>query len=182
MEYSKYIDNYSFLNKAQRLFWNIIYASFFRPFALPLFHGWRNFILKIFGAKIGEGSIIHASVKIWAPWNLEVGKRTCIGPKVICYNPGKIILGNKVTISQYSYLCTATHNYKSKLHSLYWKDIKIDDFSWVAADSFIGPGVTIGQGAVVGARSAVFKNVEAWTIVGGNPSKFIKKRQFDDEK
>ena len=130
----------------------------------------------MFGAKIGSYSVIHASSDIWAPWNLEVGKHTCIGPKTIIYNPGKIKLGSKVVISQYSYLCTATHDYESKLNTLYWKDIEIENYAWVAAKAFVGPGVHIGEGAIIGATASVYKDVEAWTVVGGNPAKVIKKR------
>ncbi|HNY79416.1 MAG TPA: hypothetical protein PLX34_15565 [Sedimentisphaerales bacterium] len=56
--------------------------------------------------------------------------------------------------------------------------VEIADQVWIAADAFIGPGVTVGQGAVVGARASVFKDVEPWTVVGGNPAKFIKKREL----
>lgn len=176
MDFEKYIDNYTKKEKLRRLLWNIFSYIFFRPFNLPIFKKWRTLMLKLWGAKIDKKSVIHASAKIWAPWNLEVGQQTCIGPHTIIYNPGKIILGNKVTISQYSYLCTATHNYESKLHTLYWKEIKINDYAWVAARAFVGPGVTIGEGAIVGATASVYKDVEAWTVVGGNPAKFIKKR------
>lgn len=181
MEYEKYIDNYSMSNKLHRLLWNVCCMLLFRPFSLPVFHNWRRLILIMFGAKIGKGSIIYSSSKIWAPWNLETGQLTCIGPCTRIYNPGKIVIGNKVAISQYSYLCTATHAYETKLNTLYWEPIIIKDWVWVAADAFIGPGVTIGEGAVVGARAAVFKDVEPWTVVGGNPAKYIKKRVIKDE-
>ena len=105
-----------------------------------------------------------------------VGCRTCIGPHAIIYNPGKITLGNKVVISQYAYLCTASHDYESKENKLCWQDISIDDYAWVAARTFVGPGVHIGTYAVVGATASVYKDVEPWTVVGGNPAKFIKKR------
>lgn len=176
MTFEKYIDNYTLGNKVHRLLWQMCCFFLVKPFNLPFFRRWRNFIFKCWGAKIGKGSVIHASANVWAPWNLEVGQRTCIGPHTIIYNPGKIILGNKVTISQYSYLCTATHAYETKLNTLYWKDVIINDWAWIAAGAFIGPGVVIGEGAVVGARAVVFKNVEAWTVVGGNPAKFIKNR------
>ncbi len=174
--FEKYIDNYTIWNKLCRLIWKVGWLLFFRPFGLPLFKQWRNFVLQCFGAKIGKGSIVHASAEIWAPWNLEVGQITCIGPNAIIYNPGKIILGSKVTISQYAYLCTATHAYNTKLHTLYWNNIVIHNRAWVAAKAFIGPGVTIGEGAVVGACACVFKDVAPWTVVGGNPAKLIKKR------
>ncbi len=179
--YEKYIDNYSIANKLHRLLWKVCYIFLFRPYGLPVFKCWRTLVLRAFGAKIGKGSIIHASAEIWAPWNLEVGQITCVGPHAILYNPGKIRLGSKVVISQYSYLCTATHQYDNKLNTLYWKDINVCDYAWIAADSFVGPGVTIGEGAVVGARGCVFKDVEPWTVVGGNPAKFIKKRVIDNQ-
>lgn len=178
MEFDKYIDNYTLCNKLHRLLWQLCCFLLFKPFSLPMFKQWRNFILRCWGAKIGKGSVVHSSANIWAPWNLEMGQRTCIGPHTIIYNPGKTILGNKVTISQYAYLCTATHAYETRLFTLYWKDIIINDWAWVAAEAFIGPGVTIGEGAVVGARAAVFKDVEAWTVVGGNPAKYIKDRKI----
>lgn len=181
VEFEKYKDNYTLSNRLRRLSWNITCFIFFRPFSLPCFKHWRSFVLKIWGAKIGKGSIVHASANIWAPWNLEVGQRTCVGPHAILYNPGRITIGNKVAISQYSYLCTATHDYESKDHTLYWKPITVNDRAWVAADAFVGPGVTIGEGAVVGACAAVFKDVEPWTVVGGNPAKFIKKRVMRKE-
>ena len=179
--YKKYIDNYTFGNRVKRLAWTICYAVLFRPFGLPYFKRWRSFLLRCWGAKIGKGSIVHSSARIWAPWNLELGILTCIGPHTRIYNPGKIKLGNKVTVSQYSYLCTATHDYETKANTLYWKPIEIHDYAWIAADAFVVMGVTIGEGAVVGARAVVFKNVEPWMVVGGNPAKSIKKRVMKDE-
>lgn len=179
-QFTKYHDTVSLGNKVRRMVWNIVYACFFKPISLPYFKGWRNFLLRCWGCKIGKGSVVHASARIWAPWNLEIGCRTCIGPNTIIYNPGKIILGNKVVVSQYAYLCTATHDYESKFHKLCWKDIVVDDFAWVAARAFVGPGVHIGTYAVVGATASVYKDVEPWTVVGGNPAKFIKKRIIKD--
>ena len=93
-----------------------------------------------------------------------------------CYNAASITIGINATVSQRVYLCTASHNISSSRHEQIEKPIIIEDRAWVAAEAFIGPGVIIGEGAVVGARAAVFKDVESWTVVGGNPAKFIKKR------
>lgn len=178
MEVKPYEDMLPLSNKLKRLIWNISYYILYRPFGTPLFKRWRECILRIFGAKVGKNCAIHASVKIWQPWNLVVGDLTCIGPSVEIYNPAPVILGDKVTISQYAYLCTASHDITDINRPLIIKSIKVESFAWVAADAFVGMGVTIGEGAVVGARAAVFKDVEPWTVVGGNPAKFIKKREL----
>lgn len=175
-----YKDSLSFSNKLRRLLWNLSCLILFRPFSLPFFRCWRNFVLRSFGAKIGKGSVVKASAKIWNPQNLILGERTCIGPKAIIYNPAQIVLGDKVTISQYAYLCTASHDITNPYNPLITAPIVVGDQAWVAADAFVGMGVTIGEGAVVGARAAVFKDVEPWTVVGGNPAKVIKKRIIKD--
>lgn len=171
----KYRDRISFANKLKRKFWLIISYFLFKPFSGRFFDKYRNFILRLFGAKIGKGSIVYASANILAPWNLSIGEISCIGPNVELHID-KIIIGSKVTISQRTYLCSGSHDINYLNTPFISAPIIIEDFAWVAAESFIMMGVTIGKGAVVGARSAVFKDVEPWTIVGGNPAKFIKKR------
>jgi putative colanic acid biosynthesis acetyltransferase WcaF len=178
IDITNYHDPFTLKNRITRLVWNICYLFLFRPFSLRIFRSWRSFLLRVFGAKIGNHCLIHASVKIWAPWNLEIDSFSVIGSKVDCYNQGKICIGSQTIISQKSYLCASTHDFTQSDFPLIYKPIVIEDQVWIAADAFVGPGVTIGQGAVVGARSAVFKNVEPWTVVGGNPAKFIKKREI----
>lgn len=182
VQISNYNHSFSKKNKLGRLFWIIIYWILFRPLFLNIqpFKVFRANILKIFGAKIGKGVNIYASVKIWAPWNLEVGDNSTIGPKVDVYNQGKILIGNNTVISQKSFLCASTHDFEISNYPLLLKPITIGDQVWIASDSFIGPNVTIAEGAVIGARAAVFKNVESWTVVGGNPAKFIRKREMKD--
>ena len=92
-----------------------------------------------------------------------------------------IVIGNDSVISQGCFLCTAGHDTTNLILPLVTAPIVVSDKVWVAANSYIGMGVTIGEGAVVGACAAVFKDVEAWTIVGGNPAKFIKVRQISSE-
>ncbi|RVT99759.1 putative colanic acid biosynthesis acetyltransferase [Mucilaginibacter limnophilus] len=169
---------FSLKNKLSRVLWAFISFFLFRPFSPRLFRKWRIFLLRCFGAKIGSSCTVHSSVKIWAPWNLEVGDFTCIGPAVDCYNQGKIVIGSNATISQKAYLCASTHDFTDTNHTLVLKPITIMDRAWIAADAFVGPGVTIGEGAVVGARAAVYKNVQNWTVVGGNPAVFIKDRKI----
>lgn len=178
VDISQYKNNFTFRNKLYRILWKTLGLFLFRPFSLRIFKKYRNFILRMFGAKIGPNSVIHSSVKIWAPSNLSVGDYTCIGQQADLYNQGKITIGDNTTISQKAYICASSHDISDPKIELILCPIEIADQVWIAADAFIGPGVTIGQGAVVGARSAVFKDVEPWAVVGGNPAKFIKKREL----
>ncbi len=171
-----YKDSLTKGNKLRRLMWNVCCFLLFRPFAGPLFRQWRNVVLRLFGMKMGSNCAINARAKIWAPWNVILGQFVSIGAKSQVYAVDNIMIGDKVTISQGAYLCTASHDINSINKPLIHKPIKINAFAWVCADTFVGMGVTIGEGAVVGARAAVFKDVEPWTVVGGNPAKFIKKR------
>jgi len=135
-------------------------------------------LLRLFGAQIGEGVTIHASARVWAPWNLEMGEYSCIGEHVDCYSAARVTLETWSMVSQYSYLCTASHDYEIGNLPGIQKPIVIAAYAWVAADAYVGPGVTVEEGAVVGARSSVYKNVPAWTVVGGNPAKFIRDRNW----
>ncbi len=180
VDLSEYKNEFSFRNKAGRVIWNISYIFLFRPFALPFFRKWRIFILRLFGGKINYSSVIYASARVWAPWNLEMHAHACIGRNVDCYNQGKITIKESAVVSQKTYLCASSHDITDRKHPLITKPIVIESQAWVAADAFIGPGVTIGEGAVVAARSAVFKDVDPWTIVRGNPAEFVKLRVIKD--
>jgi putative colanic acid biosynthesis acetyltransferase WcaF len=136
----------------------------------------------MFGAKIANNAYPHPSVKIWAPWNLEMGPLSCLGPDVDCYCVDRVVVGARATVSQYSFLCTATHDYRDLRMPLVTAPIVIGERAWVAADVFIGPGVKIGEGAVVGARSSVFRNVDPWTVVAGNPARILNKRTSPDDR
>jgi putative colanic acid biosynthesis acetyltransferase WcaF len=173
--YPKYIDNIPESNKLKRLVWLGVSIIFFRPFGLPFFNSWRIFLLKCFGASIGEGSVVHASTYIPAPWQLTIGKETALGPQVRLHI-GKTIIGSKVTVSQRTYLCSATHDTTSLNTPFREGTIRIEDYVWVAAEAFIMSNITLKEGCVVGARAAVFEDVEPYIIVGGNPAKYIKKR------
>lgn len=167
---------YSIGLKFKRLLWNIVWGLFSRPFPKYVLIGWRRFLIRSFGGKIAATAAVHPSAKIFMPWNLEIKDYACIAGEVDCYNAAQITIGANVTISKRTFLCTASHNISSPGHEQIEKPITIEDRAWVAAEAFIGPGVTIGAGAIVGARGCVFKDVEPWTVVGGNPAKFIKKR------
>ncbi len=170
---------HSLRNRIARALWGVTWLLLFRP--SPKFcHGWRRFLLRLFGAKLGKGVHIHPSCKIWGPWNLTMGDHSCLAPYVDCYCVAPVTVGDHGTVSQYSYLCTASHDFENSSMPLTTAGITIEDQAWVCADVFISPGTTIGQGAVVGARASVFTDVDPWTVVGGNPAKFIKKRILKD--
>lgn len=162
-------------NKVGRLLWRTVWITVFRP-TPRWFHAWRRGLLRIFGAKVGRGTYIYPSVQVWAPWNLEIGDHCCLSHYVDCYCVDKIILGHHVTISQYSHLCNASHDYNHPDLPLITAPIIIHDYAWVMAGVFVGPAVTIGEGAVVGARSTVIRDIEPWTIVAGVPARFIGRR------
>lgn len=159
--------------------WNVVYILAFRPFFLALFNPWRLFLLRLFGARLHPNAYIHSSVKIWAPWNLKMGAYSCLAPYVDCYNTDLVVIGKHSTVSQKSYLCASSHDITDPFNSLITAPIIIEDQVWIAADSFIGMGRRIGQGAVVGARACVFKDVDPWAVVGGNPARYLKTRIID---
>ena len=163
-------------HRCKRIIWFFVNVTLFSMFFLYQMKFLRNLLLRIFGAKLTLGVMVYPSCRIFAPWNLSIGKYSCIGPNTTIYNKAPIVIGENCVISQGAYLCTASHDISKKSHDLITKPIIIKNRAWVAAEAFIGPGVTIGEGAVVGARAAVFKDVEPWTVVGGNPAKVIKKR------
>ncbi len=176
---------FSFYNKAARIIWKLVWLILFRP-SPKIFHRWRCSLLRLFGAKIGNPAYVYPSVRIWAPWNLVLGNHATIGEQVDCYCVDKIDIGEFTTVSQYTFLCTASHDYTdSGIHTnpvmpLITSPIIIDSKVWVTAGAFVSPGIHIGEGAVVGARAVVTKNIEPWTVVAGNPAKYIKKRVLKD--
>jgi putative colanic acid biosynthesis acetyltransferase WcaF len=176
MELSKVRSPYSFRNRIARVLWGLVYWLLFRPTPRTLLWWWRRTLLRLFGARIGKGVKVYSSCRIWGPWNLEMGDYSCLAFCVDCYCAARIRIGANCVVSQYSYLCSATHDPTLPRYPLITAPITIEDHVWVAADVFVGPGVTIGEGAVVGARASVYADVEPWTIVGGNPARFLKKR------
>ena len=166
-------------NKIARIAWGIVWALLFRPSPrLSVGFAWRRFLLRMFGARIGLGANIYPSCRIWAPWNLEMGEHSGLAQEVECYSVDKIRIAAHVTISQYSFLCTASHDITNPNMRLITSPITIGEGAWVCAGVFVGPGVTIGAGAVAAARAVVVRDVEPWAVVGGNPAVFIKRRQL----
>lgn len=164
-------------NKIGRFVWGVAWLCLFRPTPKRLGGAWRNFLLRMFGARI-KRCWLHPSVKIWAPWKLEIGNDSYIDQSVWLYNTYDCTIKDRVIISAESVLCTVSHDYATSNYQLIGEKICVQSDSWITMRVFVCPGVTIGQGAVVGACAVVTKDVEPWTVVAGNPAKFIKKREI----
>jgi putative colanic acid biosynthesis acetyltransferase WcaF len=171
----------SFNSKLARFLWQIIWLILYRPTPRN-FHIWRCLLLRVFGAKLGKSVHAYPSARIWAPWNLEIGDHSCLSENVDCYCVDKVIIGANSTISQYSFLCTASHDYRYSSMPLIISPVTIGDNVWVASDVFVAPGINISDGAVITARSSVFSDVKAWSIFSGNPASYVKKRIFINDK
>ena len=167
---------YSTSEMLRRVLWGVG-SLFFRFSPRPCF-GWRRMVLRCFGAKIGKHVNTYPSTRIYFPWNLIVGDWSAIGEDALIYNLGSVSLGEKVTVSHRVHLCAGTHDYTRPDLPLLKPPIEIKNQAWVCADAFIGPGVTVGEGAVVGACAVVIRGVEPWTVVAGNPARYIKRREF----
>jgi putative colanic acid biosynthesis acetyltransferase WcaF len=155
--------------------WWIAQALLFHP-SPQVFYGWRRFLLRCFGARIGNGVRIRPSVTVTYPWKLSIGDWSWVGDNVTLYTLGEIVIGENSVVSQHAYLCAGSHDYTRPTFDIYAQPIHIEPEAWVAAHAFVGPGVTIGRGAVIGACSVVLKDVAPMMVCAGNPLKVLRTR------
>lgn len=174
----KVMPRISFGNKMRRGLWRMTWFVLCRFTPVPL-HSWRSAVLRLFGAQIPGRAFPYPSARIWAPWNLEMGTDSCLAAGVDCYNVAPIRLGHGVTISQRSYLCTASHDFDNPDFPLIAGEIDIKSGVWVAAECFVGPGISIAENAVVLARSVVVRDIESNNVVAGNPARIVRRRASD---
>ncbi len=165
-------------HQAVRMLWNILWplTTWFLPRSLGM--GWKRSLLRMFGAKVHPTAQVYSSARIYYPANLTMEAYSCLADGVECYNVAPVTVGAHSTISQGTLLCTASHDITDSHHRLVTAPIMIEDQVWIGARAYIGMGVVVRQGAVVGATASVYKTVEPWTVVGGNPARFIKKREI----
>ena len=159
-----------------RVFWQLTWLLL-AAWTPPPFHRWRRLILKAFGAKVERLSDVRGSARVWYPPYLTLGEGALIGPKVICYNMAPIELERFALVSQGAHLCAGNHDIDDPNFTLFSKPILLRAHCWVAADAFVAPGVTIGVGAVLGARGVAFGDLEPWTVYVGNPASAKRKRK-----
>jgi len=172
--------SFSLKNRFLRFFWNNIYIILFK-YSPRQFFLWRSLLLKCFGAKIGVGVHIYPKVKIWAPWNIEIGNNVGISDGAVLYSQDKIKIGDRTVISENTYICTGTHDYRDKGFKLYTRPIIIAEDCWLSYGVFVHPGIIISQGVIIGACSVVIKNLSECSVYSGNPCKKIKNR-YDNNK
>ena len=172
---------YSPGEKVKRLLWAMVQGTLFRA----SFHNWyalRSAMLRAFGARLERDVRIRRTVRIECPWNLSMGENSSIGDRAVIYCLGPVSIGRNVSISQHAHVCAGTHDFTVPNLPLIRPAITIADEVWIAADAFVGPGIRVGEGAILGARSCAFKDMDPWTIYGGNPAKAIRERpRFDNE-
>jgi putative colanic acid biosynthesis acetyltransferase WcaF len=173
--------SFSLQNRLLRVLWQFVYLMLFKYSPRP-FHAYRSALLRLFGARIGKGVHVYPKVIIWAPWNLIIEDEVGIANGVNLYSQAVISIGYRAIVSQGTYICTGTHDYTLSGHPLVTAPISIKANAWVAAECFIHPGVTIGEGAVIGARSVVTKNMPEWMVCVGFPCKPLKERVIRDIK
>lgn len=177
-DFKPYVNRIDRATQLRRLVWEFVWLVLFRTTPRWALAGWRVFLLRFFGATIGQGCRIDPTCRVWAPWNMRLGTLTSVGAGVDFYCMAPITLGSKVSISQRAFLCAGSHEIETLARELITKPITIGDHAWVAAEAFVHPGVTIGDGAVIGARSVVTKDMPAWTVCAGHPCKPLKPREL----
>jgi putative colanic acid biosynthesis acetyltransferase WcaF len=164
-------------NRLLRAVWGVVWLLLFRPSPRPL-HRWRAGLLRLFGARLGRNVHIYPSARIWAPWNLEVGHDSGIGDRAILYTMAPITIGHHCTVSQGAHLCAGSHDVDSANFQLVVGPIVLAPHVWVCAEAFVGMDVRLPEGAVVGARAVVARDLpEPWTVYAGNPARPLRARR-----
>jgi len=156
-------------NRLMRALWQVTWIIGAR-WTPPPMHRWRVMLINLFGARVASSAHVYSSVKIWAPWNLEILPFGSLGPNVQCYNIARISIGCRTIVSQGAYLCTGTHDHRDPDFPLIAKPISVGDRAWICANAFVGPGVKVAVGAVLSAAGVAFHDLDAWTVYVGNPA------------
>jgi putative colanic acid biosynthesis acetyltransferase WcaF len=134
-------------------------------------------LLRLFGAKMGPNCHFYPSSSIWAPWNLICEDQVTAGDGAEIYNPAPIRLGSHAILSQNAYLCGATHDFDDPAFPLLSYRMEVGRYAWICARACVAPGVTVGEGAVLGLASVATRNLEPWAVYGGAPAIKVKERQ-----
>jgi putative colanic acid biosynthesis acetyltransferase WcaF len=161
--------------RMKRLIWNVVWTLLYRLSPRPL-HGWRAFLLRTFGARMGPNCHFYPKSKVWAPWNLICGDQVTAADGVEIYNPCPMSFGSHAILSQDSYLCGATHDYDDPAFPLIAFAMHVGAYSWICARASITPGANVGEGAVLALGSVATRDLEPWTVYAGVPAIKVKER------
>src|SRR5262245_42534873 len=167
---------FSIGNRLRRAFWACSWFLLFRFTPVPCFR-WRSMLLRAFGATIGPNNFIYPSAWIFAPWLMKTGAVVTIGRGAAIYNPGGVMLAHHSIVSQNAYVCGATHDYDAPEFPFQSKGIVLGPYSWIGARAIVLPGVTLGEGSVLGAGSVTARSLDPWWVYAGNPARRIKPRR-----
>lgn len=164
-------------NRLFRLSWQVAWLAL-AAWTPPFMRSWRRAVLTVFGASMAPTADVRASARVWYPPNLAMADRAILGPGAICYNIAQVTIGYRSVVSQRAHLCTGTHDLSDPNFQLVARPIVLAGDVWIAAEAFVGPGVSVGQGAVLGARGAAFHDLDRWTVYRGNPARPVRARSF----
>ena len=167
---------FSLRDRLRRLAWNLCWAIFYRLSPRPL-HSWRTFLLRSFGAKVGPNCHFYPKSKVWAPWNLICADQVTAGDGAEIYNPAPVTFGSHAILSQDAYVCAATHDFDDPAFPLLAFSMSVGAYAWVCARACLAPGVTMGEGAVLGLGSVATRDLEPWTVYAGVPAVKVKERK-----
>jgi putative colanic acid biosynthesis acetyltransferase WcaF len=162
---------------AKRALWFVVNALVFQNPVLP-FSGLKCSLLRLFGAKVGRGVVIKPSVNIKHPWLLTIGDHTWIGEGVWIDNLAQTRIGSNVCLSQGAMLLCGNHDYTKSTFDLITGEIAIDDGAWIGAQALVGPGVTVGNHAVLAVKSVATNDLEPYTVYRGNPAAVVRERSI----
>lgn len=169
--------SFSLGHRVFRAMWMAVWLVF-ASWTPPPFHRWRGLLLRLFGADVHSTARVYGSTRIWYPPNLRMDAHAVMGPRVNCYCMAPVTLGEKAIVSQGAHLCGGTHDIADRDFQLVIKPITVERGAWVAAEAFVGPGVVVGEFAVVGARAVVLRNAEPYGVYVGNPAQLVKQRSL----
>lgn len=175
---SRRLSPYSLNEKIKRLVWGVVQATLFRA-SFHNWYGFRRMLLRAFGSQLAATANVRRTVIIECPWNLTIGAESSVGDRAILYCLGPVQIGSRTTVSQGAHLCAGTHDHRRASMPLVRATISIGDDVWIAADAFVGPGVTVGTGAILGARGVAMRDLAPWQIYAGNPAMPVRERAFD---